>query len=609
MSSRPAAFGILRGAWGWCLVWAFVLLSTQAVAKATIKDLDPTGPQPQVVLRDGAPPEPIYGASHALLISVANYRGASNGGWEPLPSTTREMDDLAAALRSHGFAVRRVNDPDAVELRTEIRRFVAQHGRRADHRLLIFFAGHGHTDPDTEMGYIVPVDASDPHRFSGDFYTKAMPITELNTLAHEIKARHALFLFDSCFSGTVFQSRSLDAPPANRRQYLRDVLDVPVRQMIAAGRANEKVPSRSTFTPLLIDLLTGRRRASDDAYLTGSDIGRWLTQNLPSFQPDQHPHSGFVPGRWDLGDMVFQVGPAASSSGHSAVALLPFRRFRDCHDGSCPWMRILPAGHFTMGSPESEVGRKADEGPQHEVTVVQPFAVMETEVTVGLFKVFLRLSGYKIDGGCQLWDGEGGVKHDPWRSWRKPLAAVDQADNHPVVCVNWNDAQTFADWMSRHTGQHYRLLTEAEWEYAARAGSQAAFSFGADADQICRHGNVADRSAKGTLLGAAISSIAACDDGHAYTAPVGSFEPNAFGLYDLHGNAWEWVQDCRHDYTAPVRTAGAVESMNCAERLLRGGGWISHPRVVRSAARLYVEPSSRYVGAGFRLARVLPKGS
>lgn len=281
-------------------------------------------------------------------------------------------------------------------------------------------------------------------------------------------------------------------------------------------------------------------------------------------------------------------------------------RFRDCRDATCPWLRVLPAGTFTMGSPDDEPGRDKDEGPQHQVTVTKPFAVMETEVTVGLFKAFVAEARYEGEPGCWIWDGKES-KDDPKTNWRKPFAAANQADDHPVVCVSWNTARAFARWMTKRTGQPYRLLSEAEWEYAARAGSQAAYSFGADAKQLCSFANVGDlRTRQGYPQWGKDWVYADCDDGYVYTAPVGSFRPNAFGLYDMHGNAWEWVQDCQNDYTAAARTAEAVESTNCANRLLRGGGWNFSPWSARSAYRNRIVPSDRSDYTGFRLARMLP---
>jgi formylglycine-generating enzyme required for sulfatase activity len=462
------------------------------------------------------------------------------------------------------------------------------------------------------VGYIVPVDALDPNRHSANFYEKAMPITELNTIALEIKARHALFLFDSCFSGSVFQSRSQTVPPTDRRQYLRDVQSEPVRQLIAAGRANEKVPGRSTFTPLLIDLLSGKRRASDDQYLTGSDIGRWLTQHLPSFVPDQHPHSGFVRGRWDLGDMVFQLRstspPPPPPPGNTPGQPLP----RDC--AACPDLVYVPPGDFVMGSPDGEKDRDSDEGPTHAVRITYALAVGRNEVSRGEFAQFVQAAGHKTDAessgqGCSVWSGKEWA-YDAALTWRKP--GFDQTDDHPVVCVSWQDAQAYVAWLNDHHrgGKPYRLLSEAEWEYAARAGQGGKrFPWGDDEGYsvMCRYANAADQAAKKGVPGwatVADSSFAKCDDGFAYTAPAYTLTANAFGLHHMHGNVWEWVQDVYHDtYKGAPADGSAWESGGAARRVLRGGSWRDIPRNLRSANRDSVAPDIRNIDAGFRVAR------
>lgn len=283
-------------------------------------------------------------------------------------------------------------------------------------------------------------------------------------------------------------------------------------------------------------------------------------------------------------------------------------RFRDCGDATCPWLRVLPAGTFTMGSPEAEPGRDKGEGPQHQVTVAKPFAVMETEVTMGQFRAFVAETRYPVKQGCWIWEGSR-VKDDPNTTWRKPFAAADQGDEHPVVCVSWHAVQAFAQWMTKRTRQPYRLLSESEWEYAARAGSRTKYSFGDDQNQLCRHGNVSDRRAKAEVPGASSWTGAECDDGHAYTAPVGNFQSNAFGLYDMHGNASEWVQDCQYIYSDGAQTAEAVEGVDCEKRLVRGGGWSLHPWLTSSAIRARVVPSGQYDWIGFRLAREIPNSS
>lgn len=271
----------------------------------------------------------------------------------------------------------------------------------------------------------------------------------------------------------------------------------------------------------------------------------------------------------------------------------PGTRLRDCRDAGCPWLVVVPAGEFVMGSPEGEEGHQSDERPRHRVRLSELFAVMESEVTRGQFGQFVKEVGYKQQGGGCAWDKPG----------------FDQTDDHPVVCVDWNGARAFAVWLSKRTGQAYRLLTEAEWEYAARAGSSGRYHFGDKSAELCRYANVADQSAKKVYPS---FTTADCDDGYVHTAPVKHYQPNAFGLYDMHGNAREWVQDCWHDTYkgAPAEGSESWET-NCSEdrRVLRGGGWYGQPVIARSAFRIRNSPNSRINYTGFRLARTLKSSS
>ena len=206
--------------------------------------------------------------------------------------------------------------------------------------------------------------------------------------------------------------------------------------------------------------------------------------------------------------------------------------FRDCPE--CPEMVVVPAGEFMMGSPPSEEGRGDDEGPVHRVTIAEPFAVGKYEVT------FDEWDACVSGGGC------GGHRPDSKDRGRQPVAEV-----------SWEDAQAYVAWLSRKTGEAYRLLSEAEWEYAARAGTTTRYHWG---DDIGRNrANCYDDS---------------CGDSWDYTAPVGSFAANAFGLHDVHGNVWEWVEDCWNgNYAGAPSDGSAWESGNCDGRVLRGGSW------------------------------------
>ena len=283
--------------------------------------------------------------------------------------------------------------------------------------------------------------------------------------------------------------------------------------------------------------------------------------------------------------------------------------FQDCAD--CPRMVVIPAGEFTMGSPAQESGRGVDEGPQRQVAVAL-YALGRSEVTVAEFRRFADESGYRTEAerdaraqGCSGFiyadPGAAGPASQPVTSWRSP--GLTQADSHPVLCVSWNDARAYAQWLSKKTGKRYRLPTESEWEYAARAGSVAARYWGDDPVQACRFANVADQSRFQTW---GFGQKHECADGHYFTAPAGGYAPNRFGLYDMLGNAWEWTEDCWNaSYAGAPADGSAWLAGDCAQRVCRGGSWSTVPRFARSAARNKNTADHRDNLTGFRLARIV----
>ena len=285
--------------------------------------------------------------------------------------------------------------------------------------------------------------------------------------------------------------------------------------------------------------------------------------------------------------------------------------FQDCLD--CPRMVVIPAGEFTMGSPASEAGRSGDEGPQRQVAIAL-FALGRSEVTVAEFRRFVEESGYKTEAerdtraqGCSGFiyadPAARNAEPQPVTSWRSPGLAQAQADPHPVLCVSWNDARAYAQWLSKKTGKRYRLPTESEWEYAARAGSITSRPWGDDPVQACRFANVADQSRFQTW---GFGQKHECTDGHYFTAPAGGYAPNRFGLYDMIGNVWEWTEDCWNASYAGAPSDGAAWlSGDCAQRVCRGGSWSTVPRFARSATRHKNPADYRDNLTGFRLARTL----
>ena len=285
-------------------------------------------------------------------------------------------------------------------------------------------------------------------------------------------------------------------------------------------------------------------------------------------------------------------------------ALKPKDVFKECD--SCPEMVVVPEGSFIMGSRAGEKGRSDNEGPQHAVKVARPFAVGKSHVTVDQFTAFIAETGYDAGAKCYVFEGASKMEEKPGRSWRNPGYA--QTGAHPAVCLSWSDAKAYVAWLSRKTGKSYRLLTEAEWEYAARAGSTTRYSFGDDEKELCRYGNGADQTAKSTIPEAKNWTIAPCSDGYAYTAPSGSFLPNAFVLHDMHGNAYQWLEDCWNaNYTGAPRDGSARTSNDCNVRVVRGGAWWVPPSGLRSARRDWTRADNRHAYVGFRLGRTLDR--
>ncbi len=243
----------------------------------------------------------LYGSSYALLVAVSEY----DNGWSKLESVPREMDQLEKLLAAKGFSVTRVNNPDGDELEDAYEDFIADYGYTSSNRLLFFYSGHGHTRLDGSKGYLVPVDAPDPDRQEHLFLRRALPMTRILGWARDIEAKHALFLFDSCFSGTVFKQKNRPKPS----KFITSLATKPVRQFITAGSANEAVPAESTFTPSFIDAIQyGTADRNQDGYVTGTELGSFLQEEVRKYT-EQSPQYGKISDyKYSRGDFIFLAG-------------------------------------------------------------------------------------------------------------------------------------------------------------------------------------------------------------------------------------------------------------------------------------------------------------
>lgn len=264
----------------------------------------------------------------------------------------------------------------------------------------------------------------------------------------------------------------------------------------------------------------------------------------------------------------------------------PGSSLRDCPE--CPEMVVVPAGQFVMGSPKSESGH-LDEKPQHEVKIAKPFAVSRFEVT------FEQWDACTAAGKCAQAADDGfgrGV--------------------YPVINVSWHDARGYVSWLSDKTGKRYRLLSESEWEYVARAGTTTAWFWGAGDDSFgstkaCEYANTHDEAGK-EAHPMYVWSHHHCNDGYGENAPTGKYKPNAFGLHDIIGNVREWVEDCHQEGYTDAPTDGSVREMKgtCEKRVVRGGAWIDGSSTSRSAYRYAEAEGFRNYQVGFRVAREMP---
>ncbi|MCY4306501.1 MAG: formylglycine-generating enzyme family protein [Aestuariivita sp.] len=310
-----------------------------------------------------------------------------------------------------------------------------------------------------------------------------------------------------------------------------------------------------------------------------------------------------------IGILLFLLSASVSADTYEAG-----ETFQDCP--KCPEMVVVPEGQFLMGSPEDDEEGWDDERPQHQVTISKPFAVGKYEVTVGQFRAFTEADKYKVRGMCLIYDanlGYADLRAD--FNWENP--GFKQDNNHPVVCVAWDDAKEYVKWLSKETGKKYRLLSEAEWEYVARAQTTASATISRYwnnlTSQHCDYANAFDKAIEDEYELSEFF-ISDCNDKSVHTSQVGKYKPNEFGVYDILGNVAEWVEDCWHEGYRGSPANGSAWRDGCDSkediagvntRVLRGGDWGSVPGGLRSAFRDGTKAQKRASNYGFRVAWTL----
>ena len=675
-------------------LFLFFTILSGAILLTTTTELSPQRGMSVTVRTETGKELTLYKDSYALVIGNGAY--PVKNGWNSLPGAVNDVKEVAEVLERHGFNVTLKIDVTKVEFNKAFSDFIYKSGKGKDNRLLFYYAGHGYTTKSAtgeDLGYLVMLDTPHPEN-EAEFDLYSIDMVKFVSDSKKIHAKHVLFMFDSCFSGTVLNLRNRVTPP-----HITDRIKNPVRQFITAGRADEPVPDRSEFKKAFLNLLEGRvEEPTPDGYLTGVELGDYLYRTVPKFSQGQHPQHGKIHDQQlNTGDFVFvlpqnrQDGSESSDVELDTIATLNIistpdgatvyvdgtligttpvqgyqvdtgarlekqvnvglelsgyksrvRRITLKGGQQFPWdvpldkmttqstapkskpnvpqtiiadnarineeeqllsqnipqtilgkdgvpMVLIPAGEFQMGHNGNATTR-----PVHTV-YIDAFYIDVHEVTVGQYNQFVRETG-----------------HPPLPNW---VSMYSPTDRHPVVGVNWHDAMAYAKWAGK------RLPSEAEWEKAARGGLVSKYHAWGDAELDGTQCNFADKS---------LSEIwdrerepednwadKNLDDGYAYTAPVGNYPPNGYGLYDIAGNVWEWCFDAydenfyanspRRNPIADIIIKDAKNNIVSVNkmRVARGTSWFDGPASVWIASRLgwSTELAKLPFNIGFRCAQ------
>ena len=593
----------------------------------------------------------LYNASYALVIGNGNY----TNGWDPLPGALQDVKEVAGTLKTHGFNVTLKTDLTSDEFNEAFLTFVLEHGADENNRLLFYYAGHGYTLPlanAQERGYLVMVDAPEPDTDKLGFVRESVNMETLVGESKAILARHVLFLFDSCFSGTILNARDRVRPES-----ISDNIRYPVRQFITAGRANEPVPDRSVFKTAFLDLIDGRAAEPfRDGYITGAELGLYLKNQVPIYNEAQHPQYGKIRDpKLDKGDFVFVLPQRHTSSPQAELPTLATVSVTSTPNGATVYLNGAPIGETPLRNYEIDTGARREKpveislelpGYNSQVRGVTLKGGQEVPWDVQLEKQ-ARPKAYAIPdtsemvlipaGDFQMGSNDSDAEDDEkpvhtvyvdafymdkyevtnaqfkafvdanplWRKNRIPkkyhngryLSDWRENDypsgrgNHPVGHVSWYAAMAYAQWAGK------RLPTEAEWEKAARGGL------------------VGNKYPSGNAIDISQANYNLRITG---PTPVGRYAPNGYGLYDMAGNVEEWCLDAYEAgfYARSPRRNPLAGEMPLREvivdyknvenaRVLRGGGWALDAQLMRVANRLRSWPTNTYGDRGFRCVRAV----
>jgi formylglycine-generating enzyme required for sulfatase activity len=598
----------------------------------------------------------------ALIIANSNYKGDIGS----LKNPVNDGKLVGEALKKVGFNVRLVTDGDQTAMKKALNGFsedLAKAGSSATG--LFYYAGHGLQV--SGQNYLVPVSAN--IKREGDVDLEALSAEAVLKVLNFSGVKVQIVILDACrnnplmrsFRGNTMGLAKVDAPIGSFVAYstapgsvaadgqganspfataLATEVQKPgasIEEMFRNVRAKVIADTDSQQVPWDSSSLTAPFYFSKDFSAAGSSaaVEQAFWQSIQSSTDPsdfeaylkKFPKGTFV----DLANnrvKALKEGAATAQAAQPAAAaaptqtaalaqpaggsksievtpppanLKPGQVFKDCAD--CPEMVVIPGGSFMMGSPDSESGRDSSEGPQHKETIPRAFAMSKFEVTVEQYKRFMDATGRDPGATCWYYRDEA----EEWlpkegRTFSDP--GFTQTKTDPALCLNYGDARAYAAWLSKVTGQTYRLPGEAEWEYAARAGTKTARYWGdSDKDQ-CAYANGADQMWN-KKYPKDPGFNPACSDGYAFTAPVGKFKPNAFGLYDMLGNSWELTQDCLTGSYSTNDSMGVPQLGACEKRAIRGASYGRGSKFLRAATRGGMKEDVRGVTNSIRLVREL----
>jgi formylglycine-generating enzyme required for sulfatase activity len=563
---------------------------------------------------------PLYKESHALLIGVSDY----NNEFPYLHGVEKDIASLQEVLSNMGFSVLVLKNPTHNTLDSAFLSFILEFGKEKDNRLLFYFAGHGFTEKKSNgvsIGYICPANTPNPSK-DPRFSLYAIPLNRIEYYEQQIECKHALFIFDACFAGQLYSSSRSDLSETITFKTLK-----PVREYITSGSADETVPDQSIFCESLINALsTDVADSYKDGYLTCTELAMFLeTEVINKSKNTQHPQ--FYKSRvadFNQGDFVFKLNDTIhkniivdlkqSKKDYGTIELtteMPGDLFIDNKffakvnkDNVCT-IKNLELGDHILKVEGSEIWK-------NDIELKYNGEIVKVEVKKKIVKdavemVFIKGGTFAMGSDDIIADpsespahwvelqdfylGKYEITQSQWQSiMGNNPAKSNIGPNFPVESISWDEIQAFIRRLNDSTNRKYRLPTEAEWEYACKAGRASYFNTGdcIDTRQANFDGNY---------------PYINCNVSMPYqgTTIVGKFPPNNFGLYDMHGNVWEWCSD-RHGHYSSLLQRNPKGPPEGNYRVYRGGSWRNEADKCRSTFRGGGAPKITNDSIGFRLA-------